>query len=96
MPKILLSAALLGLLPFIYGCATATYGKTFEQTQTQSQYTAKIYTSAFASEKQATERLDQESKKFMAEKGYKSYKVVSSKSASFPVSFVTFVVQFSK
>lgn len=96
MRKILAKTILVGLIPFIHGCATATYGKTFEQTQTQSQYTAKIYTSVFASEKQATERLDEESKKFMAEKGYKSYKVVSTKSTSFPVSFVTFVVQFSK
>ena len=64
MRKILLVAVLLGLFPFIQGCATATYGKAFEQTQTQGQYTSKIYTNAFASQKEATERVNEESKKF--------------------------------
>lgn len=95
MRKILLVAILLGLLPFIQGCATATYGKAFEQTQTQDQYTAKIFTNAFASQKEATERVNEESKKFMAEKGYKSYKIVSTKVETFP-SAVTFVIQFTK
>jgi len=96
MRKILLVAILLGLLPFIQGCATATYGKAFEQTQTQGQYTAKIFTNAFASQKEATERVNEESKKFMAEKGYKSYKIISTKVETFPISAVTFVIQFTK
>ncbi len=34
MRKIVLMSILLGLLPFIHGCALATtYGKTFEQAQ---------------------------------------------------------------
>jgi hypothetical protein len=93
--RILLIAAVFGLFPFIQGCATATYGKAFEQTQTQGQYTAKIFTNAFASQKEATERVNEESKKFMAEKGYKSYKIISTKVETFPAA-VTFVVQFTK
>jgi hypothetical protein len=96
MRKIILVAILLGLLPFIQGCATATYGKAFEQTQTQGQYTAKIFTNAFTSQKEATERVNEESKKFMAEKGYKSYKIISTKVETFPISAVTFVIQFTK
>lgn len=96
MKKILLIVLLFGLLPFINSCATATYGKTFEQSQTQGQYIAKIYTNVFASQKEATERVDEESKKFMAEKGYKSYKIISTNVESFPVSVVTFVVQFAR
>lgn len=95
MRKILLITVLCGLLPFIQACATATYGKAFEQTPTPGQYTSKIYTNAFASQKEATDRLNEESKKFMAEKGYKSYKIISTKTETFP-SAVTFVVQFTK
>ncbi len=94
MKKILLLGILLTLLPFIQGCMTATYGKSFEQAQ--DQYTLTIYTSAFTSQKEATERVNEESKKFMTEKNYKSYNIVSTKSQSFPVSKVTFVVQFTR
>ncbi|MCG3778107.1 MAG: hypothetical protein JW388_0815 [Nitrospira sp.] len=56
----------------------------------------KIYANAFASEEEATERLNEESRKFMAEKGYKSYKIVSTQSETFPVSVLNFVVQFTR
>ena len=68
MKKILLLGILLTLLPFIQGCMTATYGKSFEQAQAQDQYTLTIYTSAFTSQKEATERVNEESKKFMTKK----------------------------
>jgi hypothetical protein len=96
MKKILLISILLTLLPSISGCMTATYGKNFEQAQSQDQYTLTIYTNAFASQKEATERVNEESKRFMTEKGYKSYNIVSTKSESFPVSKVTFIVQFTR
>ena len=95
MKKLLTLTSLLVVLSYIAGCTTALYGKTFEETQATDEYTIKVYTGGLAFRDVATERVKEESEKFMAQKGYRSYKIISSRYELAP-SGVVFIVQFNK
>jgi len=95
MKQISLLLALLVVFSFSTSCTTATYGKPFVQTGT-NEYTFKIYTGGFAFKGTATERAQEEIKKFMEQNDYKSYKIISSHYELFPLSGTVFKVEFSK
>jgi hypothetical protein len=74
--------------------ATATYGQGFTPISLSGEFSIRIYVGGFAGPNTADERFNIELEKFLIEKNYKSYKLISRRYNFIP-SYFEYIVAFN-
>jgi hypothetical protein len=88
-----LSCLICGCAILLAGCTTAMYTRPATVNKNPNRYRFTIETGGFSGASVADQRAVQEIKKFMAEKGYKSYKIIHRTDEFIPSGF-KYIVQF--
>lgn len=76
--------------------ATATYGKGFERTQVENEYSIRIYTGGFAGVNTAMERAKEEADEFLEESKFSNYEILNARRIGLPFSCVEFTLKFRR
>lgn len=74
--------------------ATATYGQGFTPISSSGDYSIRIYVGGFAGPNTADERFNKELEKFLIEKNFKSYKLISRRYNFIP-SYFEYITAFN-